>query len=194
MENDRTTIEKILSGDLDAFKGIVQNYQRLVSHIVFKWIANPADREEICQDVFVKIYQNLSKFKFNSKLSTWIATIAYNTCLNYKDKKKVELYDDFKMDHDEGHSFSETLLSDTPTPDEAAIRGEWRDQLHEQIAALPQHYAMALALYHMDEMSYEEIGAIMKMPQGTVKSYIFRARQMLKENLLLKFQREELPL
>ncbi|MDD3731276.1 MAG: sigma-70 family RNA polymerase sigma factor [candidate division Zixibacteria bacterium] len=65
----------------------MNQYLRLVNHVVFKMVSNDCDREDICQDVFIKAYQNLGSFKFDAKLSTWLARIAYNTCLNHLEKK-----------------------------------------------------------------------------------------------------------
>ncbi len=73
MTNSRELIKKIISGDTHAFKSLIHDYQRLVCHVIFKMVTNEQDREDVCQDVFIKVYQNLSKFQFDSKLSTWIA-------------------------------------------------------------------------------------------------------------------------
>src|SRR4030042_4444550 len=82
-------IERILAGDRVVFKTLVEDYQRLVSHIVFRMVSVKEDREDICQDVFLRIYQNLGDFRSESELSTWIARIAYNACLNHLDKRKL---------------------------------------------------------------------------------------------------------
>ena len=89
MTDTKLQIERILSGDQTAFRTLVEEYQRLVSHIVFRMVATKEDREDICQDVFMRIYQNLSDFRSESKLSTWIASIAYNACLNHLEKRKL---------------------------------------------------------------------------------------------------------
>ena len=88
MDTDQEIINRILDGDTNSFRQLVENYQRLVFHIVFRMIQNQTDCEEIAQDVFIKAYQNLSNFKFESKFSTWIGKITYNTCINFLQKKK----------------------------------------------------------------------------------------------------------
>ncbi|PJF32782.1 MAG: RNA polymerase subunit sigma-24, partial [Phototrophicales bacterium] len=82
MTDSGALIQKILDGDTEAFRELITANQRLVFHVVFRLVENPADREDLCQDIFVKVYQNLQRFKHNCKLSTWIATIAYNTAIN----------------------------------------------------------------------------------------------------------------
>ena len=95
-------IERVLAGDSEAFRVIVENHRRLVGHIVFRMVPRRTDREDLCQDVFVKVYRNLGGFKFESRLSTWIARIAHNTCLNFLEKKKAVLYGDLTRKENEG--------------------------------------------------------------------------------------------
>ena len=89
MTDQKTLVDNILAGDQNAFKTLIGQYQRLVTHFVFRMVPSQADREDICQEVFVKIYQHLDRFRFDSSLSTWIGRIAYNTCLNHLEKKKL---------------------------------------------------------------------------------------------------------
>ncbi len=181
-------IEKSLAGDRNAFKALIEANQRLVMHVVYKMVSNRSDVEDICQDVFVKVYQNLTGFKHDSKLSTWIAKIAYNTTINYLEKKKVPLFDDLSpeevtLDH---------LSGNGTAPDEFSEQGELSGILQDQIDHLPVQFRTILTLYHLDEMSYKEIGEIMDLPEGTVKSYLFRARKLLKDSLLSKYEEKEL--
>lgn len=199
MHQEQERIEKIIAGDMRAFQALVEDYQRLVCHVVFRMVHNEEDREEICQDVFVKVYQNLSKFEQKSKLSTWIGRIAYNTCINYLKKKKVPLYEDLAP-AESGESGSgpnkESYLDRVPggakLADETVSDKEMYKFLHEEIAQLPVQYRAILTLYHMDDLSYQEIGEIMSLPDGTVKSYLFRARKLLKERIIEKYPAEEL--
>jgi RNA polymerase sigma factor (sigma-70 family) len=184
----RLLVKKTLAGNKKAFESIIQQHQRLVSHIVFRMVANQAEREDICQDVFVKVYQHLESFQFGSKLSTWIAKIAYNTCLNYLEKKKVLLFDDVSSDD----RSMESLPGDTSGPDRLAEEKQTSSLLRKEIRKLPVHYRTIITLYHLDQMSYKEIAETMDLPQGTVKSHLFRARKLLKERLMSKYQPEDL--
>ena len=181
-------IEKSLAGDRNAFKALIEANQRLVMHVVYKMVSNRSDVEDICQDVFVKVYQNLTGFKHDSKLSTWIAKIAYNTTINYLEKKKVPLFDDLSpeemtLDH---------LSGNGTAPDDLSEQGELSGILKDQIDHLPVQFRTILTLYHLDEMTYKEIGKIMDLPEGSVKSYLFRARKLLKDSLLSKYEVKEL--
>jgi RNA polymerase sigma-70 factor (ECF subfamily) len=193
MDNDRTQIQRILGGEPRAFEALIHDHRKLVFHVVARLIPNRSDREEICQDVFVKVYQNLSKFQFESKLSTWIARIAYNTSLSYLEKKRLMLYEDLKTEEDDAeYPIAADAWHEEQGMDGKLMEREIRGVLETEITRLPVHYRTVLTLYHVDELSYEEIGLVMNMPQGTVKSYLFRARRMLKERLLSQYREEEL--
>jgi RNA polymerase sigma-70 factor (ECF subfamily) len=189
MVEKRALVERILAGDQYAFEQLVRDYQKLVSHIVFRMIANPADREDICQEVFMRVYKNLKSFRYDSKLSTWIARIAYNGCLNYLEKKKVPLYDDIIEDDS---LTIENQADQAPSPDMNSEDFELSKILNNEIEKLPVRYRTILTLYHLDEMSYDEIGKVTDQPSGTVKSYLFRARKMLKKRLEMRYNREDL--
>lgn len=200
--DERTVVRKILSGDTGAFRDIITQYQKLVSHIVFRMVSHGTDREELCQDIFIKVYRNLASFKFQAKLSTWIGRIAYNTCINFLKKKKVPLLDDIVVDKttegnkiDGGEAltyFSEGFSAKLPTQDEEIEVGELRANLEREIAALPIQFRALITLFHIDEFSLKDISEMMNMPEGTVKSYLFRARKILKKRLLDKYQPEDL--
>jgi RNA polymerase sigma-70 factor (ECF subfamily) len=186
--DNRLLVKKTLVGNKKAFESIIEQHQRLVSHIVFRMVQNRTGQEDICQDVFLKVYQNLGDFKFESKLSTWIAKIAYNTCISYLEKKRIPLFDDLSS---EGKSL-ESISDSSIRPDELAEGREISSLLRAEIKRMPVHYRTILTLYHLDQMSYNQIGQTMGWPEGTVKSYLFRARRLLKQRLMAKFKREDL--
>lgn len=181
-------IERILSGDHKAFEEFVKQHQRLVSHIVFRMVPNEEDRKDICQDVFLKVHQNLAGFRHESKLSTWVGRVAYNRCLNHLEKKKVPLFED---QGPEGVTI-DSVIGESIQPDKYTEHRDLAARLRAEIAELPAQYRAIVSLYHLDEMTYKEIGEITKLPEGTVKSYLFRARKLLKERLAAKYQPEEL--
>ncbi len=184
--NDKSLIERILAGDTDAFEGIIYDYGRLVKHIVYRMIPNISDREDICQDILIKVYQNLSSFRSDSKLSTWIGRIATNRCLDHLGKKSLPLADE-AFD-----KATESAVDIQKTPDDKTEMAEISDLLKNEIDKLPTVYKTIITLYHLDENNYAEIGKILKMPAGTVKSYLFRARKMLRQQLSMTYNQEEL--
>lgn len=201
---DQQLVERILAGNRQAFQELVENYQRLVAHIVFKLIKDASEREEVCQDVFVKVHQHLAGFKFQSKLGTWIGRIAYYHSLNHIKKKKAPtvFFEDLasKIGAEAGRAMEERLgrktkaaISDSSAaPDRLLQATAVSGYLKTEVDNLPPVYRTILTLYHEQDMSYKEIGDMLDLPEGTVKSYLFRARQKLKEELLKKYSREEL--
>ncbi|HUV30342.1 MAG TPA: sigma-70 family RNA polymerase sigma factor [Acidobacteriota bacterium] len=188
MTSTRKQIEAILAGDGRSFAALVERYKRLVSHIVFRMIRGRADQEDLCQEVFIKVYENLGSFNHQSKLSTWIARITYNTCLHFVERKRVPLFEDCVSD---GKTVDDCEGS-APAPDRWAESRQTSERLCEEIDRLPVHYGLILSLFHLQEMSYAEIGEILGMPDGTVKSYLFRARKLLKKRVVAKRAREGL--
>jgi RNA polymerase sigma factor (sigma-70 family) len=188
MADQRQLVERILARDKGSFRELVKNHQRLVSHIVFRMIPPGPDREDLCQEVFVKVYQNLGRFRFDAKLSTWIARITYNSCLNFLDKKQLPLYDDLT---EEDRPFEPAAPDSEARPDRVYESGRTGEIVRGEINRLPAVYKTLITLYHLEQMSYAEIGRIMNLPEGTVKSYLFRARKMLKGRLQAVFHGEK---
>lgn len=187
---DQHLVAAVLKGDRNAFGLIIKQSEGLVAQMTFKMISSPGDRKDIAQDVYLKAFKNLQGFKFKSKLSTWIGQIAYNTCLHYLEKKKLVLLDNFGKDEEMPE---EHIIGDLQNGTEEILFGkELAGILNSEIDLLKPIYKMLVCLYHQEELSYAEIAEITSLPEGTVKNYIFRARKILKDNILLKYKRNEL--
>lgn len=173
--NDSELIAQILSGNMNAFTFLVNRYQKLVVHITGRLIQRHDELEDVCQEVFLKVYQNLGKYRNECKLSTWIATIAYNTSINYLRK--------FKKGDEVDPDDSVALKNLTDFKSDAFERADLHRYIRDQVENLPVHYRTVLTLFHLEEFSYQEIEQITGMPEGTIKSYLFRAKALLKEKL-----------
>ena len=166
------------------------------TQLVFKMIRHPADRPDVAQEVYLKVFKNLAGFKFQAKLSTWVGQIAYNTCLHYLEKKQLVLVDLSEQPPDD----SAVVGRPTPTlvagpdydPETTLFDQDLAGILSAAIEQLPPLYRTLVSLYHQQELSYEEIGQITSLPDGTVKNYLFRARKQLKQNLLATYHRDDL--
>ncbi len=168
---DKDLVSKVLAGNQMASRLLIDQYKRLVGHVVARLVDDNLDREEVCQDVFVKVFKNLNGFHFDAKLSTWIATIAYRLSINFLQKKKRR----FREDDLEKVSF-EIGIIDSELED-----SDYAHFIHQLIMQMPDTYKTVLTLFHLDGFSYPEIVEITGMPEGTVKNYLFRARKKLKE-------------
>lgn len=173
--NDTELINQILDGNMNAFTFLVNRYQKLVVHITGRLIQRQEELEDVCQEVFIKVYQNLGKYRNECKLSTWIATIAYNTGINYLRK--------FKKFEEVNPEDSVALRNLTDFRSENYETADLKRYIREQIELLPIQYRTVVTLFHLEEFSYQEIEQITGMPEGTVKSYLFRAKALLREKL-----------
>jgi RNA polymerase sigma factor (sigma-70 family) len=180
--SDRQLVERILSGETTVFSIVIKNTERLVAQLVFKMIDRPEDRKDITQDIYLKAFHQLKGFRFQSKLSTWVAQIAYTTCVNWLVKKKLVLVDNLSDDNEP--AFTET--------EQVIFSKELSGILKNEIDKLPPLFKTLITLYHNEDQSYSAIGEITGLPDGTVKSYLSRARKKLRENILLTYKKEAL--
>ena len=195
--NDQQVVAQILSGDINAYAQLVKRTEGLVTQMIFKMINNPSDRKDLAQDIYIKVYKNLGDFKFQARLSTWIGQITYNTCLHYLSKKRPVLLNAYlDADADEQRSL-ERLQQKTQdihsNETESIIFGKQASSiLHSEIGRLPPMQKLIITLFHAEELSYQEISEITGLPDGTIKSHLFRARKTLKTNILTNYTREDL--
>lgn len=181
--SDRDLVSSILGGNLHHFAYVVKQTEVLVGQIVKKMVPDPDDQKDLVQDIYIKVYQNLPSFRFTAKLSTWIAQIAYNTTLNHLKKRRIQVVNPDKLPVEP--------ISSQENPELLSIRTESAAVLHQEIDKLPPMYQTVITLYHLLELPIPEIAAITSLPTGTIKSYLFRARNLLKENLRKNYNIQE---
>ena len=194
--SDQPLVDKVLRGNTNAFKTIINNTEGLVAQIVFKMIPNAEDRKDIAQDIYLKTFQKLGAFKFQSKLSTWIGQIAYNTCINYLEKKKLIFpgnnNDDNECDDEALEKQNNKIDPFSNETENLIFKKELSEILKNEIDNLSPVYKTLITLYHNEDLNYLEIAEITELPEGTVKSYLFRARKILRDNLLITYKKEAL--
>jgi RNA polymerase sigma factor (sigma-70 family) len=177
--DDADLIIQIRNGNTGALRFLVDKHKNLVWHMVLRMVNQAEDAEDLCQDVFLRVFRDIKTFRGDAKLSTWIGSIAYNVCVDYirkKGREKVYPTDDLAP-----------VMRGITAPDTTSSnmnRSDLKLIVHAVIAAMPVHYRTVITLYHLDECSYREIAEITGMPEGTVKSYISRAREIIREKVL----------
>jgi RNA polymerase sigma factor (sigma-70 family) len=180
---DKQLVERVLQGDRHAFGVIIKNTERLVGQIVGRMIDLPEDRKDIIQDVYLKAFKYLSGFRHAARLSTWIGNIAFNTCINFLEKRKLRLVG---IEMDDNSPIEGNQTEDIIAGKQVAII------MAEKLEQLPPVYKTLIVLFHQEELSYADIGQITSLPEGTIKSYLFRARKQLKESVLAEYKKDEL--
>ncbi len=193
------TIQRILSGTTDDFRDIVSEYKGLVFHVVRSMIADTSEHQDLAQDVYIRVYESLPKYEFRCGLATWISRIAYNTCLNRVRRTKSHPQDDLKYraGEDWGHEAerplnTDLISSDSPTPHTVICRKELEAAVRDSVKRIPMHYRLVIVLHYLEGFSIPDLSESLGIPKGTIKSYLFRARAMLKSDLLQKFTIEDL--
>ena len=194
---DKDIVDHVLRGDHAAFGRIIKNTEGLVAAIVCKMVPGTEDRKDIAQEVYLKAFHKLAGFKFQCKLSTWIGQIAYNTCLSWLDKKKLVLPDpsfgDNENHEDPLDSLSNRQVDLFASKTVSRLFEKQRSAIiNAAMEKLSPVYKTMIHLYHQQELSYTEMAELTSLPEGTVKSYLFRARKALKDQLLLHYKKEEL--
>jgi len=189
---DKYLVDRVLNGDKQAFAAIIHHTEALVAQMVFRMVPRAEDRKDLVQDIYIKVYSNLQGFRYQARLSTWIGQITYNTCISYLRKKQLLLpgYDNESSDEEDIVSVQGPVA--VVGSDSQLFSKERSVILQEAMEKLSPIHRTLIILYHQEEMSYQEISVITSLPEGTVKSYLFRARKALKENLLLNYKKEEL--
>lgn len=176
-ESDHDLVERFKKGEQAAFDEIVRRYSSKVLTICSYFLKDAHEAYDVSQEVFIKIHRGLVNFREEAKLSTWIHTIAINTCKNQMGFFKR--WFSKRTDIDE-----ESLIkSPAPGPEDDALVRERDRILKDEIQRLPDKFKEIVILKDIEERSYEEIGAMLEINQGTVKSRLHRAREALAERL-----------
>lgn len=174
-------VARARAGDQDAFGVLVRLYQRQVYQLALRMLRDTEDATEATQEVFLAAWQGLSGFRGDARFSTWLYRIAYNHCLKLVERQKrdaaarAELLANAARQQTPAGALSASMAHDA----ERAMRETVRDE----IANLPPKYRAVLVLRHLQDLTYEEMADVMRVPIGTVKTQLFRARAMLKERL-----------
>lgn len=181
MNIESQLVEKSMDGDLDAFEELVLLFDKKVYNYCLRMTNNRNDAEDLAQEVFLKVYKNLKNFRKDSKFSTWIYRIAYNTCVDNYRKKRFKLLPLNKIIDEEQQEID--IPSPGPLPEEQVISNEKYSLIKECIAQLKPRYKSAIILRDIHNYSYREIAEILDVPIGTVKSDINRGRALLRKAL-----------
>ena len=180
---DEEIIEKIKGGSIDLFEVIVTRYQRKLINYIYRMISDFDSAMELCQDVFIKVFNSIDKYNPCYKFTTWIHRIASNATIDWMRKKKIDAFSMDSNDKDSGPALSQQIPSYDLTPLQNLEMSQLQGRIEAAIDDLPFIYKQLIVLRHINELSYEEISNTVNLPLGTVKNRIFRGREMLKAKL-----------
>jgi RNA polymerase sigma-70 factor (ECF subfamily) len=181
--SDDQLIARTLGGEQELFEHLVHRYHRPVVAFIHRMVGDYETALDLTQEVFLKVYTALDRYDERYRFSTWLFKIASNHAIDYlrtRNGKMVSL--DAGGDEMEGHPLD--VASPVPSPEHQSIVNQRRAIIESVIAQLPVSFRQVIVLRHIADLSYEEIADITKLPLGTVKNRIFRAREALREQLL----------
>jgi RNA polymerase sigma factor (sigma-70 family) len=181
--SDIELVKQALNGNDSAYTELMNRYKKKVEIIVSRLVKKEFDVEDLVQEIFTKAFTSLSTFKSEFSFSTWLYKIATNHCIDHIRKRKISIYsldEELELEEDTVHR---EIPDWSKTPDYELLRKEKNEIIHQAINSLPEHYRKVIILRHFEDKSYEEIAKELKLPIGTVKVHLFRARELLYKKL-----------
>jgi RNA polymerase sigma-70 factor (ECF subfamily) len=171
---DERLIEASISGDDEAFTELVRRHKRKVLRIVSRFVRNDLELDDVCQEVFIKVYQNMRKYRGDAPFEHWVSKIAVNAC-----------YDELRKQRREGYkvSLEDVTLSLKDRASEEISSGEAWEILKHALARLRPGYRLVITLLNLEEKSVREVSALTGWSEANIKVRAFRARKELKRIL-----------
>lgn len=182
LEDDKL-VKRAIVGDQDAFKALMNKYQKPLYYHIIKMVKNNEQVEDIIQESFVKAFSNLDSYNTNYAFSTWLYRITTNHTIDYLRKKKLQTTSINEPIRAKDGEMQFQIIGNAET-DRKIIRKERKKIVSDAIQNLPEKYREVIEMRHLEEMSYQEISEQLDLPLGTVKAHIFRAREMLYKALI----------
>ncbi len=176
-EADYDLIKKCLSGQQDAFAGLVTRYKKLVYNVIYNCTGSQGDAGDLSQEVFLRVYRSLNRYNPDYKFATWVIKITTNVCLDWLDRNKnVSVPTEALTDVRDSRS----------SPEEQYMEKEELGRIRKAISRLPEKYRLPVALFHQQGLTYKELEEILNQPESIIKNRLYRARLMLREILCSK--------
>ncbi len=183
MQNKDETIYIKLAqaGDVKAFEKLVGLYERQVMALAVQLLGNTEDAKDLYQDVFIKVYKNLHRFRFESQFFTWLYRIVINSAYSMRKKRSKSLHASIDEIRNENNEYGLMPPDNQPSPEKKTILADTQAALHASLDTLPLQQRVAFILRFFEEFKINEIAEIMNCAEGTVKNYLFRSTQKIKK-------------
>ena len=186
---DQALVERVQQGDKKAFNLLVSRYQNKVAGLLARYVSRN-DIPDVVQESFIKAYRSIESFRGESAFYTWLYRIAVNTAKNYLTAQGRRPPNEDILGEDAENYDVGTHLRDVDTPENEMLSSELERIVFSTIHSLPEDLKTAITLRELEGLSYEEIAEIMDCPVGTVRSRIFRAREIIENKIQPLMQRE----
>jgi RNA polymerase sigma-70 factor (ECF subfamily) len=182
LTNDRELVATAAAGREGSFEELVKRYQRPISAYVYRMVGDYESALDLTQEIFIKVYGSLSRYRPEFKFSTWIYKIAHNCAVDYLRRNAGR--ERSMVNGTESDQYDMPIESDCLSPEQESEREERRVELEGIVKSLPAAYRELIVLRHSQDLTYEEIVDVTGLPLGTVKNRLFRAREMMRQILV----------
>ncbi|UCE07867.1 MAG: sigma-70 family RNA polymerase sigma factor [bacterium] len=183
-KEEELLIRKAQRGNLQAFENLVHRYDAKIMRLIFNMVNDIEDTRDLYQEVFIKVFKSIKRFRFQSEFYTWLFRITVNTCINYRKRKTYyqhESLEDYLDETDRNWRIVGAI--ENRNPEQTLINKELNDQIRQSIDRLSSKQRSVFILKHYHGYKLSEIANIMNCSEGTVKNYMFRAVQKMKKSL-----------
>jgi RNA polymerase sigma factor (sigma-70 family) len=185
---DSRLIKAALAGSDAAYSQIMRKYHDAIFSFIYRMVHDHEQVEDLTQEAFIKAFSSLKNFNEEFAFSTWLYKIATNNCIDHIRRRKLQMYSIDKPIESKDSDYTFELPDETYEADKELISGQRAHMLQEAIDLLPEKYRRVIMMRHSEERSYEEIAKMLRIPIGTVKAHIFRAREILYKQLRHKIR------
>jgi RNA polymerase sigma-70 factor (ECF subfamily) len=192
MTNERALVRQIQNGDISAFRELVETHKTQVYYLALDLHGNHHDAEDLSQEVFIKAYRGIEKFRGGAKISSWLYRITLNTFLGSKRKKADTIVTLVNKQEDNAYDPVELAVAATGNPEQAVVSRGISDHVNAALDRLSQQERAVFVMRHYHDMPLKEISSALDVAEGTVKSLLFRSIRKLREHL--SFYKDELGL
>lgn len=175
---DDVLITKTLNGDINCFNLLIKRYQRSVYNIAYRTLGNAEDAQDVTQEAFIKAFKSLNTFRKGAVFAAWIYRITSNLCIDHFRSRKPTVSLDSAVNPERS-----SMQDHASNPETQVLRESNAEFIRDAIMDLPENYRDVIILRHFQGMSVEEISKLLDMPQGTVKTHLYRGRERLRQLL-----------
>ncbi len=187
-DSDQDIIDQIRAGNSRRYALLVDHHKDRALTLACRLVGGKEEAEELVQDAFIRAFKSLDQFRGDAKFGTWFYRILYNLCMTKVTRRRGKPE---QIDVDDKGGLDNILVdTDEPSLDERLEEDELNELIADEINTLPEKFRSVVTLFYVQEMSYEEIVSVLNTPIGTVKTNLFRARNMLKERVLGRMKGE----
>jgi RNA polymerase sigma-70 factor (ECF subfamily) len=180
--NDSDLVATAINGLEGSFEELVRRYQRPISAYVYRMVGNYESALDLTQEIFIKVYASLRKYRSEFKFSTWIYKIAHNAAVDHLRRSSTR--EQSLINGNDSDQFELPIESRRLSPEQESERKERRVEIESVVRALPANYRELIILRHSQDLTYEEIVEVTGLPLGTVKNRLFRAREMMRQQFV----------